>query len=1178
MRYPDTHTRQYHYTDLNHRYQLTGLTDERGIAVSTWTYDHQGRATSHEYVGGVGRYTFRYGKDKTIVVDPLGKERTYEYERIFGRLYLNKVSQLCTSCGGVTAETYYDARGQIRERRDFRGVVTRYTRDDRGMVTQMIEAFGTPEERTTTTTWHPQWYLPTQIVAPSATGTQTITLAYDPEGNLERRTVNASGQIREWAYTYNGNGQMLTMNGPRTDVNDVSTFTYDEDGNRESATDAAGHATQFLDYDPAGRLLKVRDSNAVISETSYHPRGWLLTQTVRANANGSPSTADAVTSMEYDATGDLKRTRQPDGIGLEYCRDGVRRITAIVSRDSGPATRCNGPMPMSGTENITYQLNSAGDRTREDVHDASGALKRVLARQYNEVGQLRAQINAPYALATDLDDSGVLKTGFTYDGNGNQLTLADELGRIVGNQYDELSRLTHSTQDADDGNPATTNIKATVEYTYDAADNLRRVIDPNLLVTDYAYNGLNNLQRINSPDVGSMLYEYDDAGNRTTQVDARGVRTVYRYDVLDRLSFIEYPSEPAKTVQFRYDQNHADCDTGERNGQNQMTEMIDVSGSSKFCYDHRGNLTRKLQVTSGRNFVVRYRYNVADRLMGTIYPSGLDLSLTRDPLGRIQTATVTYQGTSVPIVDDLRHMPFGPVQSVAFDNGQTLTKRWDQNYWPDAITSPAFNYDFTTNPVGNIISIDSSSDPARVYGYDRLNRLEAVRQINQTLIESYAYDATGNRTERVENSVTETLSYPNTPPSPVLPGSPNYALYSHRLQSVGSVPRTYDAVGNTLSGMPALTAANAQSEYDARNRLTGIRIGPGNYISQYEYNGRGERVAKDIGVARDLYAYDESGQLLGRYRSNSVPGADWTLDEELMWLDNQPVAIVRIESNQLIVRAILSDHLNTPRALTTLHGGNQPAGTTVWKWGLTAKDANSNNGFGTDPANEDPDANGTAVRFDLRFPGQQYDPETGLHYNYFRDYEPATGRYFESDPIGLGGGVSTYGYAGGAPTTLVDPLGLDFWVENGQDLHQDFCIGRTTDRYRRCYFFALTPAHTDCCGDVGTPVVNILIIAGDAVSGTLGVGNGQVHEFNEPVPGNTVSSGSYRWTSRANDMEMSRAMDMMIKKGDWSHYNVVFNNCRSFAWAMHDYMEKHFPNTGRNPAFGPQLCKECRAH
>lgn len=89
----------------------------------------------------------------------------------------------------------------------------------------------------------------------------------------------------------------------------------------------------------------------------------------------------------------------------------------------------------------------------------------------------------------------------------------------------------------------------------------------------------------------------------------------------------------------------------------------------------------------------------------------------------------------------------------------------------------------------------------------------------------------------------------------------------------------------------------------------------------------------------------------------------------------------------------------------------------IWQW--------HSDPFGTTPANEDPDGDGKTFTYNLRFAGQYYDPETGLHYNYFRDYNPKTGRYMESDPIGLDGGLNTYGYVGGNPVNFVDPLGLD---------------------------------------------------------------------------------------------------------------------------------------------------------
>lgn len=99
-----------------------------------------------------------------------------------------------------------------------------------------------------------------------------------------------------------------------------------------------------------------------------------------------------------------------------------------------------------------------------------------------------------------------------------------------------------------------------------------------------------------------------------------------------------------------------------------------------------------------------------------------------------------------------------------------------------------------------------------------------------------------------------------------------------------------------------------------------------------------------------------------------------------------------------------NDHLGTPQVLT------DSAGTTVWQGSYSP--------FGE--ATETTDT----VEQNIRFPGQYFEEETGLHYNYFRDYDPATGRYIESDPIGLGGGINTFGYVGGRPISRVDPRGL----------------------------------------------------------------------------------------------------------------------------------------------------------
>ncbi|MBU2714348.1 RHS repeat domain-containing protein, partial [Zooshikella harenae] len=113
---------------------------------------------------------------------------------------------------------------------------------------------------------------------------------------------------------------------------------------------------------------------------------------------------------------------------------------------------------------------------------------------------------------------------------------------------------------------------------------------------------------------------------------------------------------------------------------------------------------------------------------------------------------------------------------------------------------------------------------------------------------------------------------------------------------------------------------------------------------------------------------------------------------------------------------IHADHLNTPRRATNTEGN------IVWAWYSDA--------YGVGQVEDNPDGDGQAVTLNLRFPGQYFDAESGLFYNYFRDYDPSTGRYIESDPIGLAGGLNTYAYVEGNPVGYIDPLGLDRYGHN----------------------------------------------------------------------------------------------------------------------------------------------------
>ena len=183
--------------------------------------------------------------------------------------------------------------------------------------------------------------------------------------------------------------------------------------------------------------------------------------------------------------------------------------------------------------------------------------------------------------------------------------------------------------------------------------------------------------------------------------------------------------------------------------------------------------------------------------------------------------------------------------------------------------------------------------------------------------------------------------------------------------------------------------------YDDRGRLIDVDAG----AATYTYNGQGQRVSKTSGTTT-LFAYGEVGELLGEY------DASGSAIQETVWFNGAPVALLDGTSTYYVH----SDHLGTPRVISD---GN----TAVWRW--------ESDPFGSTLPDEDPDNDGTTFTYNVRFPGQYYDAETGLHYNYYRTFDPATSRYLESDPIGLAAGPNTYAYVGNMPTMHVDPFGLE---------------------------------------------------------------------------------------------------------------------------------------------------------
>ena len=162
------------------------------------------------------------------------------------------------------------------------------------------------------------------------------------------------------------------------------------------------------------------------------------------------------------------------------------------------------------------------------------------------------------------------------------------------------------------------------------------------------------------------------------------------------------------------------------------------------------------------------------------------------------------------------------------------------------------------------------------------------------------------------------------------------------------------------------------------------------------------------------YVYDEAGHLIGEYDAAA------TMIEETVYLGDTPVAVLTqsVDTSgptpvtSTNVYYVYADQINTPRVITQA-SDNQ----IVWRW-------DASDPFGMLPPDEDPSGLG-GFTYNPRFPGQLYDSETNLHYNGYRDYDPQVGRYTESDPVGLSGGINTYGYVGANPIRNTDPRGLN---------------------------------------------------------------------------------------------------------------------------------------------------------
>jgi YD repeat-containing protein len=414
--YQDNSSKQYlynesAYTAANFGNLLTGVIDELGVRNTTVTYDGFGKATSSQQAGGVNLWQFANSQS----TDPLGAVRNYGFSQQFNAVVQSSESQPAgAGSAAATNSVQFDANGNANVLQDFNGNVINLTYDQtRNLETMRVEAYGTPQARTISTTYHPYWALRSGTAEPKKITTWVYNGQPDPTNGgaaascapttvlvdgqpiavvckvIEQATTDLTGSQgfgatstgvpRITQYTYDGNGQVLTIADSLGNVTTNAYYTtasigHHSVGDLNWTQDAKGHVTTFTQYDGNGRLLAMADPNGVITTFTYAPRGWLLSTTV-TQLDGS----SRLTQFGYTATGQLQKVTMPDGSFISYSYDPAHRLQGVSD---------------SANDSITYTLDNAGNRTLEQMSDPSGTLTRNVARMFDVLGRMQTLTGA----------------------------------------------------------------------------------------------------------------------------------------------------------------------------------------------------------------------------------------------------------------------------------------------------------------------------------------------------------------------------------------------------------------------------------------------------------------------------------------------------------------------------------------------------------------------------------------------------------------------------------------------------------------------------------------------------------------------------------------------------------------------------------------------------------------
>jgi RHS repeat-associated protein len=970
-RFADGAVRQYLYENASFPNALTGVIDETGRRRLTWGYDSAGRPNYGHYGAGTNPISVSYGNGQVTTTDALGTQRTRTFATVGSRVVLTGLQTSATADTAATAWTFnYDGNGNLASATTRTGEVQQYMADARGRFLTSVRAAGSAIALPTQTIWHSTFRKPTQVVRAGVTRNATI----DGAGRVTLVTQTAGGTTAAvLSRVYNAQGLLQSVTDAR---GATKTYTYDASGNRTSVTDALNQTTYFQNFSAHGQATRVQRSDGTIITRSFDTRGRLIARTVSGRT----------TVYAYDAAGRLLTLTRPDGSWRTRAYDAGGYLTGITNQRG---------------ETTAIARDVTGRVVGRNVYSATGALAQTRGWRYNGRG-----------LPSAVVDSRNNQTRLLYGNDGRASGTVDALGLTRTLQLDLLNRLVANVQPNTTamrlaGGPATVSSTRSYHPTYATHQNS---VDTNAVVTGFGYDSFNRKVAEAGADAGGKSLARNAAGDVQSVTDARGVTLVITRDALGRITLVTPPSGTA--LKYTYVAGRSD---------NLLASMTDPSGSTVWTYDSEGRVLSKTQTVGGVARKLTATRDSLGRISGMVYPSGLRLDVTY--AGDLVSA-LAINGTTL-----LSNVSYRPQSQTAtgwrWGNGSSFARVFDADGRIASVTVGSVVRTYSFDAAGRIVGqsdVGAAGTKTTTFNYDEAGQLTTA--VTPTGSISYTYDANGN--QRSLNWYG--MSYSNT-----------YVAGSNRLLTSPNA----SGFAYLADGSPS-TDGYWNFSYDSYGRMTGAAAGSvadGTAIKvTRSYNGRGMRVSSITtrnfagatpaatmrpGVTPSAgqrtsppstagsgfwatlstrhFFDNDAGQLLGEY--DTING----YSQETVWFNGHPVAA----SINGTLYHVYADNLGTPRSLVRASDGLE-----MWRW--------DSDPFGVGFPSA-PSAAGR-ITYNLRFPGQYYDETLGYHYNWMRDYSPWSGRYLQPDPLGLGGGLARYSYAGGNPLSYMDPSGEFFFL------------------------------------------------------------------------------------------------------------------------------------------------------